>query len=534
MDGSLERQAQLIERVLARELKATKAAHRLGITPRHFHRCKARYLEHGLAGLKSRKFGRTAANRTPRSVVEDATALIKTIYADFGPQLASEKLSERHGIELSRETVRRLMIAEGVWIDKASRPIERIHQLREPAERRGQLVQIDGSEHHWFEGRGPKCTLLVFIDDATSELGHLHFAPSESALSYMAATEAYVQKHGRPVAFYSDKHSIFRNAKANPDRRENGTQFGQVLERLEIAIINADTSQAKGRVERANRTLQDRLVKELRLANISDIEAANDFVDGYIQEHNRRFARPPYDETNAHRPLSAEVQLHRAVRWNTERSLTSDLVVHYNKLMFILDDTPAAREARGKRVTVSEHPDGTIEVIFEDEALPYRVRDKIGRITQPEIVDSKRLGAAFRLAEAMQKENPHHKRRNYDAPANSKAAIYANDREQNQRRLNDRAATNFAVRRKVSPQLSFSFSGKRYVLVESAKSRELIGGYVEIHQRDNGEIDAISRGETLPIARYSRPKPREKKSISQSELKALLLGGLSPRDRFQS
>lgn len=183
MSVPIDRKAEVVKRCIRRELSVTKAAALLGVSRRQLSRWKNRYLEEGIAGLRSRKIGRTAANRTPTEVRTKAVSLLSTVYADFGPKFAAEKLAERDGISLSRESVRQIMVSEGIWTDRASKPVPAIHQLREPMERRGELVQIDGSEHRWFEGRGPKCALLLFIDDATSEIGHLHFTLSEMPYS---------------------------------------------------------------------------------------------------------------------------------------------------------------------------------------------------------------------------------------------------------------------------------------------------------------------------------------------------------------
>jgi len=192
-------------------------------------------------------------------------------YADFGPTFAAEKLAERHNLKVSRETLRSWMQQAGIWMSRAER--KRIQQPRHRREHIGELIQIDGSGHRWFEDRAAVCTLLVFVDDATSRLMELRFVASESTFAYFEALKAYLRRHGKPVAFYSDKHSIFRVSNENAASGNGMTQFGRALSELNIEILCANTSQAKGRVERAHHTLQDRLVKELRLAGISTIEA---------------------------------------------------------------------------------------------------------------------------------------------------------------------------------------------------------------------------------------------------------------------
>jgi len=232
-----------------------------------------------------------------------ARALIQTHYADYGPTLACEKLRERHGVSLSKETVRRIMIDAGFWVPRKQRP-PKIHQPRNRRACLGELVQIDGSEHAWFEDRAPVCTLLVFVDDATSRLMQLLFVPTESTFAYFAATRAYLEHHGKPVAFYSDKSSVFRiNARGATAGRDY-TQFGRALYELNIESICANTSQAKGRVERMNGTLQDRLVKELRLRNIGTLEAANAYAPVFMADFNMRFAKIPRSDFNAHRLIA--------------------------------------------------------------------------------------------------------------------------------------------------------------------------------------------------------------------------------------
>lgn len=516
----IDRKAEVVRRCIRCELTVTRAATLLGVSRRQVSRWKNRYLEEGIDGLRSRKIGQPAANRTPTEVRSKAVSLLGTVYADFGPKFAAEKLAERDGIFLSRESVRQIMVSEGIWTDRASKPIPAIHQLREPMERRGELVQIDGSEHRWFEGRGPKCALLLFIDDATSEIGHLHFTPSESALAYMEALQAYVEKHGRPVAMYSDKHSIFRNNRANPDRNDKLTQFANVLQKLDIGIINASSSQAKGRVERAFRTLQDRMIKEMRLRDISSIEEGNAFCEQFAQMHNKEFRQIAFDPTDAHRPLSERLDLFQAVRWEETRTLTKSLVVHYNKGMFIVDDTPEARKAEGQQVTVSEHPSGSIEILFDGVALPYRFMDKMRRISQPVIADSKRLGHALQFAQALQESNPHHSQRNLQAPKNSKSQLFAKGEQIGPSALPD--VRDDRKLRKVSPQRSFSYAGRRFVLVESVLSKAAIGDMVEIEERDNGEICARFGGEELPISHASRPKRQARGPISQEEMRRML------------
>jgi len=254
-----------IQRVVDRMLRVGQAAEGLGISCRQLERLVKRYEAGGAAGLVSAKCGRPSNNQLNDGVASRAVALIRQRYPDFGPTLACEKLRELHGMSLSKETVRKLMIEAGLWKPRRQRAAQ-IHQPRNRRACVGELIQIDGSDHAWFEGRAEACTLLVYIDDATSRLMQLHFVPTESTFAYFEATRAYLERHGKPVAFYSDKASVFRSTQESKESGRGVTQFGRVLYELNIDSWCAYSSQAKGRVERANLTLQDRLVKELRCA----------------------------------------------------------------------------------------------------------------------------------------------------------------------------------------------------------------------------------------------------------------------------
>ena len=253
--------------VIGERISAREAAQLMRVTPRQVFRLLKVYRADGPSALLSKRRGKPSNRSYPSIVRTEALALIQANYADFGPTLAAEKLAERHGPRLGVETVRRWMLAEGFWKDRRQR-LKPVHQPRHRRDCVGELIQIDGSEHWWFEDRGPQCTLLVFIDDATSRLMHLRFVELELTFDYFLAARTYLQRYGKPVAFYSDKHATFRVNKTGAVGGDGMTQFGRALHELNIDIICANSSQAKGRVERANLTLQDRLVKELRLAGI--------------------------------------------------------------------------------------------------------------------------------------------------------------------------------------------------------------------------------------------------------------------------
>jgi transposase len=293
--------AFVVRLVVSGQIRQKVAAERLGIGLRQMKRLIRLWRASGDAGLVSRKRGHGSnRSRSPafHIVLEEH---LRGQYQGFGPTLAAEKLAERDGITISAETVRRAQIRLSLWRPKKRR-LKQTHPLRDRRPRFGELIQIDGSPHDWFEGRGPRCTLIVFIDDATGRLTALRFVPVETTRGYLEALRGHVLDHGRPLAFYSDRHGIFRVNAKDAQTGDGKTEFGRVAERLEIEPIHALTPQAKGRVERANQTLQDRMVKEMRLQNISTMEAANGFSPTYIASWNGMFAVPPRDETSAHRP----------------------------------------------------------------------------------------------------------------------------------------------------------------------------------------------------------------------------------------
>ena len=404
-----------LSRVDRGELRVEDAATLLGLKRRQIFRLLERLRAEGASGLVSRKRGRPSNRRHSDTFREQILSLVREHYADFGPTLAREYLAERHDISVGCETLRQMMIEAGIWQDRAARR-SRPYQPRHRRECRGELIQIDGSDHEWFEDRGPRCTLLVYIDDATSELMHLKMVESESTFSYMEATREYIKRHGKPVAFYSDKHTVFRNPRATA-KGDGMTHFGRALDALNIEIICANSPQAKGRVERANGTLQDRLVKAMRLEGISSIREANAFLSSYQMTHNARFARPAANSHDLHRPLAPQDDLRSVMVWREQRKVTAALTLHYNKVLFILEPNAISKALARQRVDICEYPDGKVEIRHEGHVLPYRLFDKMPRINQPAIVDNKHLDAALMLAKQIQAIAPHHRQRNNNAPA---------------------------------------------------------------------------------------------------------------------
>ena len=395
------KRVEVLNEVQSGRRTVAAAASVLGMSERQAYRLLARYQENGGFGLVHKARGHQSNRSHNPGVRKYAVELVKAHYADFGPTLATEALEQRHSIRVGRETLRRWMMADGVWLSRKQR--KTFHQPRLRRESFGELVQIDGSEHRWFEDRAEPCTLLVFVDDATSKLMQLRFVPSESTESYFAALRGYLNDHGCPVAFYSDKHSVFRVVRQQTRGGQGMTQFGRALAELNIEILCANSSQAKGRVERANRTLQDRLVKELRLAGISGRDAGNGFLPGFMERYNERFAVPPTRTQDLHRPLrTTTTKLNDILCHREQRYVGAQLTFHYDRKQIILEQTEVSKGLAGQYVELFDYSDKPLEVRWRGNVLPYRVFSKDQRVSHTAIVENKRLGHALALVKAQQ------------------------------------------------------------------------------------------------------------------------------------
>ena len=386
-------------------LSVDNAANMLALTRRQIFRLLKLYRQDGAAAIRHKARGKPPNNRIHKAKRDYALSLIKENYPDFGPTLAAEMLAEHHGFKVSRETVRKWMQEDGLWLSRKQR--RTFHQPRLRRECFGELIQIDGSDHRWFEDRGGPCTLLVFIDDATSTLMDLRFVKSESTFSYFEALESYLHTHGRPVAFYSGKHTVFRVAKEDAKGGARITQFGRALSELNIEILCANSSQAKGRVERANRTLQDRLVKELRLAGISDMEAGNAYLQGFKERYNVKFAKAPAKSDNLHRALNVEPdRLADVLCWRENRYVGRQLTFSYDRKRIMLEESDITRGLVGKYVDTYAFVDGRFEVRSKGRSLPYTVFDMDQRVTHAAITSNKNLSAVLEHIKEMQDAAP--------------------------------------------------------------------------------------------------------------------------------
>jgi transposase len=371
MSASERERASIVRQVVCGSVSQREAGERLGLSVRQVKRLVRSWRGSGDAGLISRQRGRISPRRLEASVRTRIEALLQEKYPDFGPTLAAEKLGALDGIAVSRETVRRIQLALGLARVRRRRA-GRVQSPRERRARFGELIQIDGSPHDWFEGRGARCTLIVFIDDATSRLTALRFAPAETTKAYLEALRAHVLAHGRPLAFYSDRHGIFRVNAKEAAGGDGFTEFGRVAERLRIELIQATTPQAKGRVERANQTLQDRLIKEMRLRGICDIAAAQAFTGEFIDLWNARFAKPARDPACAHQPWTRGADaLDEALARREERVLSKALTFSAAGKVYCVNANGSGMALRGARVTLLHFQDGAMRVDYKNRSLAY-------------------------------------------------------------------------------------------------------------------------------------------------------------------
>lgn len=394
----------VIKRVAAKEVSQAMAALQLGLSVRQIKRLCRGYRSNGAQALVSKRRGVPSNRRIGEQRKAAIVALVREHYADFGPQLASEYLQAQHQQTIGVETLRGWMIEAGLWKAKKRR-VQRQHSPRQRRARLGELVQIDGSHHDWFEGRGDTCCLIAFIDDATGRVLAARFSASETTQAYLALLQTHVGTHGVPLAYYSDRHSIFtKHDSEDPDP----TQFERALLQLRIEPICAHSPQAKGRVERLFQTLQDRMCKAMRLAGIKTMEAANAWLGGYIEQHNTRFAVLPRDEEDAHRPYTDTPQaLARICSVHHQRQLSTQLSCQFEgSQIWITPGQDHAPKARAK-VDIAQYGDGSLELMYRGQPLAFKAHVVHGHLRTKKSADDKtvniRLDALAKQQRKLQK-----------------------------------------------------------------------------------------------------------------------------------
>lgn len=361
---------RVIHRVMDRQLLQVDGARLLGLSDRQVRNIIKKVQQQGDEAIAHGNRGRVAVNKMAKEQEDWIGKLVEEHYRDFGPTLASEKLRERHGIRVGREKLRQIMIERGIWKVRKRRDGP-VYQWRERKAYIGEMVQLDGSHHEWLEERGPKMVFMGYIDDATNRI-YGHFYDHEGVYPAMDSFERYIRRYGLPQSLYLDKHSTYKtirqpNLEEELGGRSAATQFERALGELGIEMIHADSPQAKGRVERLFGTLQDRLIKDMRLAKISSIEEANTFLEEYLEDYNERFSRVPKREGDLHQPLPEEINLREIFCLKGIRTINDGYIIKWKNRLFILDNPSLA--LRRRKVEVREHFDGEITFKFKGRYL---------------------------------------------------------------------------------------------------------------------------------------------------------------------
>ena len=377
-----------VRQVLEGRIKQAQAAQRLGLSVRQIKRLCQRVRLGGDAALISKRRGRASNRKIDDAVRESMLELVRQRYTDFGPELAREHLAREHGFTHSTETLRGWMIEAGLCRPKKRRA-KRVHSPRARRACLGELVQIDGSHHDWFEGRSPKCCLIAFIDDATGRVLGGRFESSETTQGYLGVLECYVNEHGAPLALYSDRHSIF----TKHDREDpKPTQFERALLQLGIESICAHSPQAKGRVERLFQTLQDRLCKAMRLAGIDNMEQANAWLGAYLAEHNARFAVAPREAADMHRRwVGSAHELSRICALHHQRQLSSQGSCQFEGAVLQIEANQAQAPKASATVDIVQFADGRLELSWHGHVLKHRAYGLHGHLAQAKAADDKTI-----------------------------------------------------------------------------------------------------------------------------------------------
>ncbi len=361
---------RVIHQVMDRQILQVDGARLLGLTDRQVRNIIQKVRQRGDEGIAHGNRGRVAANKMAKDEEERIGKIVEECYRDFGPTLAAEKLREREGIRVGREKLRQIMIERGIWKVRKRRDGP-VYQWRERKMYLGEMVQMDGSHHEWLEDRGPKMVFMGYIDDATNR-SFGRFYDHEGVYPAMDSMARYIGRYGLPQSVYLDKHSTYKTTRQpNLDEELRGrraaTQFERALGELGIEMIHADSPQAKGRVERLFGTLQDRLIKDMRLAKIKSIQEANTFLEEYFEDYNERFSRVAKREGDLHRPLAEEMELREIFCLKAIRTINDGYIIKWKNRLFILDKPSLA--LRRRKVEVREHFDGEITFKFKGRYL---------------------------------------------------------------------------------------------------------------------------------------------------------------------
>ena len=364
---------QVIQRVFRGELTQVLAGEALGLSERQVRRMVKKVRRRGARALAHASRGRQSPRKMPEALEDRIAEIIRSRYPDFSPLHVAEKLVERHRIEVSREKVRQVMMAKGLWRRRRHR--KQAHIWRERKHHLGEMVQMDGSRHDWLEGRGPWMVLMGYVDDATGRF-YGRFYDHEGVYPAMDSLRRYIELYGLPLALYLDKHSTYKTTRQADieellkDKQQAETQFERAVSELGIQVIHAHSPQAKGRVERSFRTLQDRLVKEMRLAGIKTLEEANRFLERWLPIYNRRFAREALEPGDLHRPLPKSITLDDVLCIKGFRTVNEGYIVKWRGRTLVLEKPSLT--LRRQKLVVLERFDGRLTLRFKNRDLHYR------------------------------------------------------------------------------------------------------------------------------------------------------------------
>jgi len=370
--------AKLMEQVVQKQISLKDAAFKLKISDRQSKRILKKYRQKGDKGLLHGNLGKQSPHRIEQATHDEALALYTEHYSDFGPTLAAEKLSERHGIHVDRETLRRCLSEETMWERHRRRKTYRSRRDRRQCF--GELVQFDGSHHDWFEGRRTKCCLMNMVDDATG-ITLSFLSEEETTADAMTLLWRWIELYGIPQAVYCDKKNAFvLNREPTIDEQLAGIEpkshFERACEKLGIEVIVANSPQAKGRVERNHGVYQDRFVKELRLGKIDTIKDANTFlVEKYIPAINKKFSKKPELADDAHIPLLQKTELKNIFCYETPRVVSNDFIISYESRIFQIAKEQKLIPRPKEKITVRELLDGTIDLLWQNTSLAFVERD---------------------------------------------------------------------------------------------------------------------------------------------------------------
>ncbi len=363
---------EIINNLINKKIKAKDAAKQIGVSVRQAQRMKKVVKQKGAIGLIHKNRGRESNNKLNSKVIEKTENLLQEKYYFCGPTFAKEKLEENENIKIGKETLRGLMTELGIWKPKLRKQPKKKFKWRARKENYGEMEQFDGSYHIWF-GDKEYCLLLA-VDDATGKITYALFDINESIKAVFKFWLSYFEKHGLPLSIYLDKFSTYKvNHKNAVDNKDMITQFERAMNQVDVRVIKANTPQAKGRVERMNETLQDRLVKELRLTGITTIEEANKFLEEYILKFNKKFAVLPKRKANVHRNLDKETKekLKQIFSIQDTRKVNNDYTIHFKKHYYQLDEVQPTTVYKKDEIIVEEHLDNEIKIRIRETYLKY-------------------------------------------------------------------------------------------------------------------------------------------------------------------